>query len=54
MADRDQQTEQQEKRSSGNVQSLEDLDVLDEQAGEVKGGGTGFNYGSMQQSYNNK
>ena len=51
MADRDQLKEPQEGRPSDEPQTVQDLDVLDETAVEVKGGVGSLNYTSVQQTY---
>jgi hypothetical protein len=50
MADHDQHTKPQEKRAERDEHKIEDLDVLDKDASEVKGG-VSLNYTSVQQTY---
>jgi hypothetical protein len=51
MADRDQRTEQQDGPPGDEPQAVQDLDVVDETAVEVKGGVGSLNYTSVQQTY---
>jgi hypothetical protein len=50
MADRDKRREQQDGQPGDEPQVVQDLEVVDEKAVEVKGG-VSLNYTSVQQTY---
>jgi hypothetical protein len=51
MADRDQHKDAQAKRLDRDEPAVEDLEVRDEAADEVKGGVGSLNYTSVEQTY---